>query len=274
MKKLALVLSGGAAKGYAHVGVIKALEKNGIKPDLIVGTSMGALIGAVYATGKDSAYMEKMASEFNSIGNFSLVSTLFKGNLLNVTKVRKIFEKEFGDIKQENTEIKFVCVATDMKSGQAKNFQKGLLKDNVMASISIPGIFPNVKIDDKVYCDGGLVNNLAEDVAREIMPDAVVLSVDVIGEYSKQVEHLKLKTLENLINAITIMTQNVVKNKPILADIRIVISLPKVSILNFSSAQAVKTVKRGETAAKKHMEQLKELLEDTNENEDVEQNSL
>lgn len=266
MKKLALVLGGGAAKGYAHIGVIKVLEKYGLRPDLIVGTSMGALVGGMYAIGKDVNYMENLVSKFNSIGNFSLVSTLFKGNLLNVNKVKKIFDKEFADLKQEETPIKFVCVATDMKTGEPKNFDEGLLKDNIMASISIPGIFPSMKIGDNIYCDGGLVNNLAEDVAREILPDAVIVSVDVIGEYAKQVEHLKFKTMENLINAITIMTQNVVKNKPIIADVRLQLSLPQVSLMNFSSDLAVKTIHKGEMIAKKHIEEIKNLLGVTNEN--------
>ena len=266
MKKLALVLGGGAAKGYAHIGVIKVLEKYGIKPDLIVGTSMGALVGAMYATGKDVQYMEKLVAKFNGIGNFSLISTLFKGNVLNINKVKKIFNQEFSNALQETTQIKFVCVATDMKTGEPKNFTQGLLKDNVMASISIPGIFPSMKIGENVYCDGGLVNNLAEDVAREILPDAVIVSVDVIGEYSKQVEKLKFKTMENLINAITIMTQNVVKNKPILADVRLQLSLPQVSLMNFSSDLAPKTIHKGELLAKKHIEEIKELLGVTNEN--------
>ena len=134
-----------------------------------------------------------------------------------------------------------------------------------MASISIPGIFPSAKIGDNIYCDGGLVNNLAEDVARQIMPDAVVVSVDVIGEYSKQIEHIKLKTLENLLNAITIMTQNVVKNKPTIADVRMTMSLPQVSILNFSSELGLKTIKKGEAIANRHIKKIKELLGVTNE---------
>ncbi len=266
MKKLALVLGGGSAKGYAHIGVIKVLEKHGLKPDLIVGTSMGALVGGMYAVGKDPKYMEQLVSKFNSIGNFSLISTLFKGNILNINKVKKIFDQEFGETQQDETPIRFVCVATDMKTGEPMNFEKGKLKENVMASISIPGIFPSVKINDHVYCDGGLVNNLAEDVAREILPDAVIVSVDVIGEYSKQVEHIKLKTLENLLNAITIMTQNVVKNKPIIADVRMTMSLPQVSMLNFSSELGLKTIKKGESIANKHIKHIKELLGETNEN--------
>ena len=266
MRKLALVLGGGSSKGYAHIGVLKLLEKHKIKPDLIVGTSMGALVGAMYASGKDIAHMEELVSNFNSIGNFSLVSTLFKGNVLNINKVKKILNSEFQDQKQESTEIKFVCIATDMKTGRPVNFEQGNLKENVLASIAIPGIFPSVKIGDGIYCDGGLVNNLAEDVAREIMPDAVIVSVDVIGEYSKQIEHIKLKTLENLLNAITIMTQNVVKNKPVLADIRLTLSLPQVSIMNFSSELAKKTIRKGELIARKHIDEIKNLLGVTNEN--------
>lgn len=260
MKKLALVLGGGAAKGYAHIGVLKVLEKNGIKPDLIVGTSMGALVGGMYALGKTTEELEKMASKFNSIGGFSLYGTLFKGNVLNIAKVKKIFNENFKDTKQEETQIKFVAIATDLKKGEPKIFENGLLKDNVMASISIPGIFPSVKIGNNIYCDGGLVNNLAEDVAREIMPDAVVVSVDVIGEYAKQVEKLKLKTLENLLNATTIMMQNVIKNKPQLSDVRITLSQPQVSLLNFSSDLAKKTINRGVLVTRKHMEKIRELL--------------
>ncbi len=266
MKKLALVLGGGSAKGYAHIGVLKVLEKNGLKPDLIVGTSMGALVGALFAVGKDVKYLEKLVKKFNGIGNFSLISTLFKGNVLNVKKVKKILNTEFENTLQEDTQIPFVCVATDMRQGTPKIFTEGLIKENVLASISIPGIFPSVKMGEDVYCDGGLVNNLPEDIAREYLPDAVLVSVDVIGDYSKQVETLRFKTLENLLNATTIMTQNVVKNKPILANVRMVMSLPQVSLLNFSSELGMKTIKKGETMANAHIDKIKKLLGVTNEN--------
>lgn len=265
MKKLALVLGGGAAKGYAHIGVLKMLEKHGLKPDLIVGTSMGALVGAMYAMGKDTTHMEKLASQFNGIGNFSLISTMFKGNVLNVKKVKRILEQEFGNTLQENTKIPFACVATNLMTGKEKDFTTGKLKENVLASISIPGIFPSCKIGKEVYCDGGLVNNLAEDVARQILPDAVLISVDVIGEYSKQVEHLRFKTLENLINANTIMIQNAVKNRPVLADVRLCLSLPHVSLLNFSHELAVKTIHKGELITQRNIKTIKELLGVTNE---------
>ena len=92
MKKLALVLGGGSAKGYAHIGVIKQLEKQGLKPDLIVGTSMGALVGGMYAAGKKIEEIEQMALKFTSMGSFSLISTLFKDNILNIDKIKKILK--------------------------------------------------------------------------------------------------------------------------------------------------------------------------------------
>ena len=260
MKKLALVLGGGAAKGYAHIGVIKELEKHGIVPDLIVGTSMGALVGGMYAAGKSVAKLEELASNFNSLGGFDLISTLFKDNILNINKVKKILNRELGEKIFEDCKIKFVSIATDLEKGEEVRFDSGNLKDGVMASISIPGIFPRCKINGKYFADGGIVNNLAEDVAKEIMPNAVIISVDVIGEYSKQIETCKLKTLESVVNAMTIFITNNIKNKPQYADLRLTMSLPSVSQLDFSSKTSKKTIRKGELFTKKHIAKIKELL--------------
>ncbi len=260
MKKLALVLGGGAAKGYAHVGVLKELEKHGIVPDLIVGTSMGALVGGMYAAGKSVAKLEELAANFNSLGGFDLISTLFKDNLLNINKVKKILDKEFAETTFEDCKIKFVSIATDVGNGKEVQFKSGLLKEGVMASISIPGVFPRCKINGRMYVDGGIVNNLAEDVARKLMPDAIVVSVDVIGEYAKQVETCKLKTLESVLNAMTIFITNNIKNKPQYADLRLTMSLPSVSQLDFTSKTSEKTIRKGELLTKKHIAKIEELL--------------
>jgi len=260
MKKLALVLGGGAAKGYAHVGVIKELEKNGIKPDLIVGTSMGALVGGMYASGKTVTELEMLASKFNSLGSFSLISALFKDNILNINNVKKILDKELLGKSYEECKIKFVSIATDLATGEAAQFSSGNLRDGVMASISIPGVFPRCKINGKYYADGGIVNNLAEDVAKELMPNAVIVSVDVLGDYAKQVETCKLKTLESVINAMTIFITNNIKNKPQLADLRLTMTMPSVSQLDFTSKTSEKTIRKGQLFTKKHIAKIKELL--------------
>ncbi len=260
MKKLALVLGGGAAKGFAHIGVIKVLEKNGIHPDLIVGTSMGALIGSMYASGKDVADMEKMALKFNSIGSFSLISAIFKDNIINTSKIKKMLDRELGGKLVEELPIKFVSVATEINTGKEVHFKEGDLVQAVMSSISMPCVFPRVKIGENYYCDGGILNNLAEDVAREIMPDAVVVSVDVIGDYATQVEKCKIKTIETLINACTLVTTNVIKNRPQFADLRMVISQPHIPQMDFRSENAKKSINKGAMVARKYVKEIKSLL--------------
>ena len=261
MKKLALVLGGGAARGYAHVGVLKVLEKNGITPDLIVGTSMGALVGGLYSIGKTADELEKLAQKFNSIGTFSLISTLFKDNILNVSKAKKMIHDQVKELTHEDCKIPFVSIATELNTGKEKRFTKGLLKETIMASISIPGVFPRQKIGENFYCDGGLLNNLPENVAKELMPDAIVLSIDVIGDYASQVEKLKFKTIETFLNASTLMTTNVIKNRPQDADLRITISMPHVSQMDFTKPTALKTIKKGENFARKYLPQIKQLLQ-------------
>lgn len=261
MKKLALVLSGGAAKGYAHIGVLKVLENHNIRPDLIVGTSMGALVGGMYASGKTIEEMENLATTFNGLGNFSLISTIFRGYLLNIDKVKKIIDAQFGDKLQQECEINFVAMATNIKTGEPTCLKNGLMRDNVRASISIPGIFPIVKIDRNYYVDGGITNNLAEDVARELMPDAVIISVDVIGDYSKQVESLKLKTLKNVLNASTIMTQKIVNLKAKnYSDLKITIPQPTISQMDFNKEKAEQSIKKGAYFTSRNINKIKELL--------------
>lgn len=266
MKKLALVLSGGAAKGYAHIGVLKVLEQNNIKPDLIVGTSMGALVGGMYASGKTCDQLISVAQDFNSLGNFSLTGTLFRGHLLNTRKVDKVLKQQLGDFKQEDCQIPFVAVATELKTGEEAHLSSGLLRDNIRASISIPGVFKVKEIDGRGYVDGGLCNNMPEDVAHSLMPDAVIVSVDAIGKYADQVEDLKFDTIENVLNASTILTQNIVKLKKRYAQVRIVVSQPDVGQLDFKLAKVNKSVSYGEQQAQNCIEQIKALLnEGTNE---------
>ena len=124
----------------------------------------------------------------------------------------------------------------------------------------MPAVFPRVKIGGNYYCDGGLVNNLAEDVARRLEPDAVIVSVDVIGDYAKQVEKMRIKSIETIINACTLMTTNVIKNRKQDADIRLTISQPHVSQMDFRKENAQKSINKGASETKKHINEIKELL--------------
>ena len=260
MKKFALVLGGGAAKGFAHIGVLKVLEKHGLKPDLIVGTSMGALVGAGYVCGNDVLDLEKIALKFNSIGYVNLYTALFKDNVISIGKIKKTLDKMIGTKKIEELPIKYVAVATELNTGKEYLFTEGDLVTAVLASTSMPAVFPRVKIGQNYYCDGGLVNNLAEDVARRIMPDAVIVSVDVIGDYAKQVEKMRIKSIETILNACTLMTTNVIKNRKQDADIRIEISQPHISQMDFRKENVEKSIKKGENITRKYVQQIKDLL--------------
>lgn len=260
MKKFALVLGGGSAKGFAHIGVLKVLEKHGLKPDLIVGTSMGALVGAGYVCGNDLLDLEKIALKFNSIGYVNLYTALFKDNVISIGKIKKTLDKMIGTKKIEELPIKYVAVATELNTGKEYLFTEGDLVTAVLASTSMPAVFPRVKIGQNYYCDGGLVNNLAEDVARRIMPDAVIVSVDVIGDYAKQVEKMRIKSIETILNACTLMTTNVIKNRKQDADIRIEISQPHISQMDFRKENVEKSIKKGENITRKYVQQIKDLL--------------
>lgn len=267
MKKLAVVLGGGSCKGYAHLGFLKVLEKHGLKPDLIVGTSMGALVGGMYASGKTIDDLISLSDKIHSLGHFDIFSTLFKDNLLNIKKIRKLILDELDGRTFEDCSIPFVAVATELYTGQERHFSSGSLADGVISSISIPGIFPRMQVDDMYYCDGGLLNNLPEDVARDFMPDAVIVSLDVVGEYPKQVEHIKMKSLEVLVNAISLMTTKIVNIKPQYSDVRLVLTMPDVSLIDFSSDTVQNAIRHGEEQTEKYIDEIIKLLKGkTNEN--------
>ncbi|MBU0927854.1 MAG: patatin-like phospholipase family protein [Spirochaetes bacterium] len=183
-----LVLSGGGARGLAHIGVIRALERRGVpRPSFIAGTSMGAVIGAMYALGWDSAKMEAYALGFEmkdfmenpafrlpdiALSRLVQAGTAF-GSVLrgqgvdSGKKARAELGRIFGEVSIESLATPFACVASDLVSGQAVVQAAGNLADAVRASISFPGVFAPVRRDGMVLVDGGVLDNMPCDVARE-----------------------------------------------------------------------------------------------------------
>ncbi len=173
--KIGLALSGGAAKGLAHIGVIKALEESGINIDYIAGSSMGALIGAAYASGIPIDTVAKIATNVDWKTTSKLLfpgfpsSGLVKGN-----KVKDFFYTIYGDKKIENLPIPFSATAADISTGSLYIINKGNLLEAVRASTSVPVIFTPVKYQDKFLVDGGLVNPVPIDIVREMGADFVI----------------------------------------------------------------------------------------------------
>lgn len=174
-KDIALVLADGGAKGYAHIGAIQALEEHGMKIHSIAGTSMGALVGGLYAAGKlDEGYM--FLKTINKMKIFSLSDIRHIGidGLMGGEDVYERLKDIIGDVRIEDLNIDYCAIATDIDTGEEKVFRKGLLIDAIRASISIPGVFRPYTIKNSRYVDGAMTNGLPINRVHRIEGDRVV----------------------------------------------------------------------------------------------------
>ena len=176
--KIGLALGGGAARGFAHVGVIAVLEEAGLKPHFIVGTSAGSLVAALYASGKTSAQLQQTALNMEEVALTDWMLPIvgrgmFRGEALG----RYVNELVAGRLI-ENMSIPLGIVATDLNSGEALLFQRGDTGTAVRASSAVPAVFLPVKINGREYVDGGLVSPVPVRFARRMGAD-VVVAVDI-----------------------------------------------------------------------------------------------
>lgn len=258
MKKVGLVLSGGAAYGFAHIGVIKTLLKHNIPIDIISGTSMGALVGGVFAAGMPIEEMEKILEKFSrkhivDFNPFVLTDT----GLLYGKKVSNLLTKLIGDKKIEDCDIKYCAIASDLYSGKKYVFKQGDLVTAIRASISIPVIFKPVKMDKMCLIDGGAHDNLPVKDARKMGAD-VVIAVDVCSAYKKPTG--VKNAVEVALSAVNMMVANLVSEKEDKGEIYIKINQPEVTAEKFSADHAKKSIAYGEKYAKKFIPKIKELL--------------
>ena len=174
--KVALVLGGGAVRGFAHIGVIKTLEAHGIAPDMVVGTSAGSVVGALYAGGYSGFELQKIALQLEqeSVGDWALPDRGFvKGEML-----QNFINKALQNRSIERLRMPFAAVATELQTGELAAFRRGNTGMAVRASSSIPGVFQPVSIGGKEYVDGGLVSPIPVKVARGMGAD-IVIAVDI-----------------------------------------------------------------------------------------------
>ena len=178
--ELGLALSGGGARGLAHIGVLKVLEAYDLQPDYLAGTSMGGVIAAAYASGMSLDEMEQIALEYAATRKLLQLADptiprngLFQGNRLQTFFDQHLQGRTFADLR-----IPLTLVAVDLNSGQEIHIREGLVADALRATVSIPGLLPPVERDGHRLVDGGLLNNLPVDVVREMGAD-VVLGVDI-----------------------------------------------------------------------------------------------
>ena len=285
--KVALVLSGGGAKGFTHIGVLKVLEKEGFPVDIIVGTSMGGLIGGAYAIGYSTSELENLAKSlnwgnilsdevpraflsrndqllkqryffslpFNEKKPLSLPQSLIKGqNILN------LFCELAGNVPKdadfEKFPISFACVATDLETGKEVVLKNGFLPTAMFSSMAIPVAFQPSDRDGLLLVDGGLVNNFPTDVAKKMGAD-IIIGVDIRNDFYNRG---KLKSINNvlgqLVNFLSQAKDSTNKN---LCTLIIRPDVADYTMSSFNRQAADSLISRGENAANALREQLRAL---------------
>ena len=176
--KIGLALGGGAARGFAHVGVIAVLEEAGLRPQLVVGTSAGSLVAALYASGKTSAQLQQTALNMEEVAITDWMLPIFGRGIFRGDALAKYVNELVAGRLIENMAIPLGIVATDLGSGNPVLFQKGDTGTAVRASSAVPAVFVPVNINGRDYVDGGLVSPVPVRFARQMGAD-VVIAVDI-----------------------------------------------------------------------------------------------
>ena len=174
--RIGLALGGGAARGFAHIGVIKALEAQGIVPEIIVGTSAGSVVGALYASGLNGFALQKtaMAMDEATISDWALPLFGKSTGVLKGEALQSYVNKAVNNLPMERLKIRFGAVATDLRSGQPILFNKGNTGMAVRASSSVPSVFQPVKIGANSYVDGGLVAPVPVKFVKDMGADFII----------------------------------------------------------------------------------------------------
>lgn len=255
--KIALALGGGAARGFAHIGVIKALEAQGIVPDIIVGTSAGSVVGALYAAGYSGFVMQQMTMQMDEgqISDWSMPNRgVIKGDALQDFINTAVKQRPLEKLNKL-----FAVVATDLHSGEMIVFRSGNTGMAVRASSSVPGIFQPVTINGHEYVDGGLVAPVPVRVARSLGADFVI-AVDISDrpQYATTAS-----TLDVLMQTFTIMGQTITRNELPGADVIIRPNTLGISSTDFNGRHLA--ILEGEKAVAAILPELKARLTKLNE---------
>ena len=250
--KVALVLGAGAAKGFAHVGVLKVLEANRVPIHRIVGTSVGSLVGSLYAYGYPAYDLQKIAMGLDPSEVADL--TVPDNGFVKGEKLEAYVNRMVRGTPMEGLRIPFHAVATDIGSGEEMVFGKGNTGAAVRASCSIPGIFRPVKIGDRTYVDGGVVSPVAVDAARRLGADTVI-AVDISGDVDGTIPE---STLDTIFHSINIMYAKIAENQLSRAD---AVIRPKVGdIASGDFTKRHEAILEGEKAAQAALPKIQALL--------------
>ncbi|MDD2335970.1 MAG: patatin-like phospholipase family protein [Geobacteraceae bacterium] len=242
--KVAVVLGAGAAKGFAHIGVLKVLEANHIPINMIVGTSAGSFVGSLYAYGFTAFQLQKISFD---IQQSDLVDyTIPDNGFIKGEKLEGYINRMLRNTPLEKLRIPFYAVATDIQSGKEMVFGAGNAGIAVRASCSIPGAFTPVDIGGRMYVDGGVVSPVAVDAALRFGAD-VVIAVDISGDSNAPKPH---GTLSTIFQSIGIMYEKISAHQLQKADVVVKPNVSTIGSSDFSKRhEAVLEGERAATAA-------------------------
>lgn len=246
-RKTGLALGGGAVLGAAHIGVIRALEEHGIEIDLVAGTSIGAFIGALYATGMPWKEIQSFAMDLEWLDTAGL--SISKYGLLSNEKMGHLLEKTAGVGEFSDLKIIFATVAADIASGEKVVLKEGSVAQAVTASACLPGIFSPVEIGDRLLVDGGILENVPVLTLKELGADRVI-GVDL---NANQAIFRPNNLVEVMINTVNMALINSARLQTQECDLLIA---PDLSGLNpFDTNQVEALVEKGYAGAKDCLKQ-------------------
>jgi NTE family protein len=186
--RIGFALGAGSARGWAHIGVLRALDEAGVKPDLIAGCSIGAVVGAAYAAARLDQ-LEDWARSLDWKRMLKLMDFGLRGGLIKGRRVREVFREQFVERDFSELDVPFAAVATDFHSGQEIWLREGKVSTAVGASVAVPGLFQPVLHDERYLVDGSVVNPVPVSLCRAMGAD-IVLAVDIgsdlIGRYVRE----------------------------------------------------------------------------------------
>lgn len=249
--RIGLALGGGAARGFAHVGVIQVLEEAGIRPAMVAGTSAGSLVAAFYASGKSGKQLQHVAETMEEATMADWTLPLFNRGMLRGDALARYVNGQVGSRLIEDFPLPLGIVATDLNSGQSMLFQRGDTGTAVRASSAVPAVFQPVRISGRDYVDGGLVSPVPVRAARQ-MGAELIIAVDIS---SPPDGNLAGGTLDVLLQTFSIMSKSINYFELREADIVVQPALPGVSSSDFSSRK--KSIEAGRRAMQQLMPQLR-----------------
>jgi NTE family protein len=253
--RIGLALGGGAARGFAHVGVIQVLEEAGIRPALVTGTSAGSLVAALYASGKSGAQLQQVAETMEEATIADWTLQIFTRGVLRGEALAKYVNTQVGQKPIEAMAIPLGIVATDLNSGNEVLFQRGDTGTAVRASSAVPAIFQPVKVGNREYVDGGLVSPVPVRAARK-MGAELIIAVDISTPPEASSAN---GTLDILLQTFTIMGKSISSIELKDADVLVRPALLGVSSADFGARK--RSIEAGRQAMLQALPQLRAAIE-------------